>query len=100
MYTTPLHYIIAQHKLSSHYYADDTQIYLSCEPTDLARAKERLEACLQDLLYWLLCNNLALNSSKTEVLLFGTKQQLAKVATAISVHIGNGVINIIYQHCA
>ena len=42
MYTAPLHHIIMKHNLSAHYYADDTQVYLSCEPTELNHAIERI----------------------------------------------------------
>jgi hypothetical protein len=44
------------------------------------------------MLMWLLLNNLCLNSDKTELLLFGTKQQLAKVNHTIQLHVGTDVV--------
>jgi hypothetical protein len=94
MYTAPLHHIIARHNLLAHYYADDTQIYLSCKPADLAQSIQRMEACLADLLRWLLNNNLSLNASKSELLLFGTTQQLAKITQTLTVRIEDSAMCI------
>ncbi len=92
MYTVPLHHIVTSHGLTGHFYADDTQIVASCDVVDLAKTLQRVEACVTDLLKWLLLNNLCLNSSKTEVLLFGTRQQLAKVDTAVNLRVGSDTV--------
>jgi hypothetical protein len=94
MYTAPLHHIIARHNLLAHYYADDTQVYLSCKPADLSHSIQRMEACLADMLRWLLNNNLSLNASKSELLLFGTTQQLAKITQTLTVRIGDSAMCI------
>ena len=92
MYTA-LHHIIMKHNLSAHYYADDTLVYLSCEPTELKFIIERMEACVTDMLQWLLANNLSLNAFKSEVLLLGTRKQQAKMDRSAVIHIGDRAIN-------
>ena len=94
MYTAPLHHFIMKHNLSAHYYADDTQVYLSCEPTELKHAIKRIEVCVMDMLQWLLANNLSLNASKSRVLLCGTRKQQTKIDRSAVIHIGDSAINI------
>jgi hypothetical protein len=92
MYTALLYHVIAQHNISSHFYADDTQLYVSCKSTELSRTVVQLEACITDMLRWLLPNNFSLNAAKFEVMLFGTRQQLTKIPEPTTVHIGDSFI--------
>ena len=48
LYTTPLRKIIANHDVSHHLYADDTQIY-----TNELLSLEKLKACLQSISMWM-----------------------------------------------
>ena len=92
MYTSPIYHIVRDHGLNGHQYADDTQILISCHVADLQSTITRVEACVGDMVRWLLLNNLCLNSYKTELLLFGTKQQLAKVSQAVQLNVSTDVI--------
>jgi hypothetical protein len=93
IYTAPLHHIVLLHGLTGHYYADDTQIYASCDAVQLNDNIARVEACIADILNWLLLNNLCLNTTKTELLLCGTKQQLAKINdTTITLSVGTDTV--------
>ena len=49
-----------------HIYADDTQIYVSCAPSDRQPAATRLLACVSKIESWMSSNRLKLNASKTE----------------------------------
>jgi hypothetical protein len=60
MYTALLYHVIAQQNISSHFNADDTQLYISCKPTELSCTVALLEACITDMLRWLLAKNLLL----------------------------------------
>ena len=93
MYNTPMHYIVMNCKISAHYYADDTQLYLSFEPVEYQISIKCMEAYISDMMQWLLSNNLALNTTKTEILLFNTRQQLTKVSKSVAVCIGDSAIN-------
>ena len=70
LYTTPLHSIISKYPgLRCHFYADDTQIYVSFSP-ELASVFTSLETCIKDIFSWMIGNKLSVNPDKTEYLLF------------------------------
>ena len=82
IYASELLDIIEKHLPDAHTYADDTQLYLSFKPaatSSQADAIAAMEACIKDIRAWMSRNKLMLNSGKTEVMIIGTRQQLAKV---------------------
>ena len=71
IYTTPLANIIKHHKLSYHFYADDTQLYITFDPKSQCSLHEsiaRVEKCAMDINIWMSKKMLQLNDDKTEVL--------------------------------
>ena len=65
-----------------HRYADDTQLYLSFQPglsMSQDNAKQAMEACISDVRIWMINHHLKLNDGKTEFIIIGSRQQLAKV---------------------
>ena len=60
LYKLPLGKIIRKHGINVHYYADDTQLYLSVKPDEVAQLS-KMESCLLDMAH----NFLLLNSDKT-----------------------------------
>ena len=79
MYTTPLSSLISSLSLNRHLYADDTQLFFSFHPPDVHTSITHLHGALQQISSWMTSNLLTLNSSKTEFLFIGLKQQLAKL---------------------
>ena len=67
-YVADLLSLVRRHLLSSHAYADETQIYSSCRPSDVSTFADRLARCTDDVAAWKKANRLQLNPSKTEVL--------------------------------
>lgn len=80
IYMQPLEAIIQRHNISHHFYADDTQLYLSFDPSEAHQAIDRLNKCLVDIRSWMSTNFLKLNSDKTELLLIGNPKRLAKIS--------------------
>ena len=66
LYTADLERIIEVHGLLHHCYADDTQLYFFCEPSQTAELKQRVLLCIEQISEWMTSNRLKLNPSKTE----------------------------------
>ena len=65
--------------LNHHLYADDPQLFFSFYPQDLDLIIACLQNALHQISFWMTANLLTLNSSKTEFILIGLKQQLANL---------------------
>ena len=65
LYTSPLGDMARAHGLNIHFYADDTQLYItfktSC-PYDMESARLKIEACIRDIELWRLINKLKMNN--------------------------------------
>ena len=71
LYTTPILCVISNHPgIQGHFYADDTQIYLSFSPKLATLALSAIESCIRDVFAWLTSNKLSIALNKTEYLLF------------------------------
>ncbi len=77
IYTLPISDIIRKHQAIFHLFADDTQLYLTCQrpsdPTALNVTLANLEACIDDICLWMPLNAWKLNDSKTEFLVLQSK---------------------------
>ena len=95
VYTSEVFDIMGRHLPSVLSYADETQLYLAFSPNvqgDDASAVKAMCDCIMDLRKWMIRDRLMLNDDKTEFLLLGTKQQLAKVDIN-SITVGESVVN-------
>ena len=76
LYTSPVADIIKRHNLTYHFYADDTQLYVSFKSGSddlLSSAKSSIELCVQEINNWMILNGLKLNEEKTELLLLSSR---------------------------
>ena len=76
MYTSPLTH--SKHNMNHHFYADDSQIYLSFKPSaagEPTTSKLRIESCIHDVNNWMLANKLMLNHDKTELLVLHVRHR-------------------------
>ena len=94
-YASKLFDIIKGHLPHVHIYADDTQSYLSFKPDTAVNANDAvnaMEVCIRDFRTRMLHDKPKLNDNKTEFILIGTRQQLAKV-DGISLCVGDSKVS-------
>ena len=78
--------------VNHHLYADDTQLYISFRPTHFSDAQSSIQNKIALLSSWMASNFLSLNPSKTEFLLIGLPQQLAKIHQPVLVLPDNNTV--------
>jgi hypothetical protein len=94
MYTKPVGAICRKHGLNNHFYADDSQLYLSFKPVDKISTEltiHRVENCLKDIVSWMNNNMLKLNADKTELIIFSSESNAQSVSN-ISVSVDSSEI--------
>ena len=82
MYASRLFHVVKSYLPNVHGYADDTQLYLSFQPglsMSQDNAVQAMEACISDVRSGMINHHLKLNDEKTEFIIIGSRQQLAKV---------------------
>ena len=76
--TSPLGDIIRRYNMGFHFYAHDTQLYLSfssLDGDDKVSSVAQIESCVRDIDLWMARNKLKLNRDKTELLVIGSKHR-------------------------
>ena len=91
VYSSPVFNIIDQHGNQGHACADDHQIYCSFCPVHADEVIRSMEHCIGEIKHWMDSMKLKMNRSKTEYILIGTQQQLAKYGRE-STTMGDNVI--------
>ena len=71
LYTFPLSSVISRFKVTHHFYADDTQIYLCLDTENCNSNLSELSHCLDAVQAWMGNSILKLNPDKTEYILLG-----------------------------
>ena len=74
IYTADLASIVAQHGLSLHQYADDSQVYGSCQSDATSTLSSDITECVDDMYSWMRLNRLQHNGEKTEVMWSSTRR--------------------------
>ena len=83
LYTGDLEKIVMKYKLGFHQYADDTQIYGHCINGGTEELQMRVSKCVDEIASWMGANSLKLNSEKTVVIWFSSRQNLKQIFRAI-----------------
>ena len=94
MYTTPLARVIENHGFQYHFYADDTQLYLSFNPKyplELEDSIKSVENCIISIHKWMSANFLKLNEDKTEILII-TSKHFKRYISDVSFSLGNSIV--------
>ena len=79
LYTAELFDIIAGTGLTSHSYADDTQLYISAPAPFAMTTVQQFVPCVEKVDAWMRSNRLKMNADKTQLIWLGTRQQLDKL---------------------
>ena len=82
LYTTDVPNIVQQHELSSHTYADDTQLYAHCKAQSCQKTAVKVIECIKDIDRWMSSNRLKLNGDKTQFIWLGTWNNWLKFSAA------------------
>ena len=64
-------------------YADDTQLYVALSPVNYCNEVSTLQSCLSSIHVWFCENGMALNSTKSDAILFGTSERLKTVLSRL-----------------
>jgi hypothetical protein len=79
LYAADLAAIVRSHHLCPHLYADDTQIYGTCPPSESGALIVKLRQCIDEVAEWMRSNRLQLNTGKTEFMWLATGRRLARL---------------------
>ena len=83
-----------KHGVRHHLYADDKQAYLDVYVQDIDKARSTLQDCIADVRSWCSSRRLQLNTDKTELIWFGSKQTLDKVSRSdLTLQLDSGTLN-------
>ena len=75
LYTADIGSIASKYNINSHSFADDTQLYLSGDPSEAQFLRSSIVACINEITEWCATNKLKLNPSKTEFLWSATARR-------------------------
>ena len=94
LYLSPFGDMCCKHNVKFHWYADDHQNYLSFKlevEMDRECCINNLQNCIAEIRVWMCSNLLKLNDEKTEFIMIGTRQQIARAGNA-ETQIGDDII--------
>jgi len=81
LYTADLGGLASKLGLSSHFYADDTQLYTTGPRSESVDLQRRMEHGVDELAGWMRSNRLLLNPSKADFLWFATHRRCNQLST-------------------
>ena len=90
MFTAPVWILINVFGINYLQFADNTQLYTVIDP-DFPHCLASLKSCADAVTSWHIKNDLLLNPSKTEALVAGTCQQVAKLDTSNGIVVTNSI---------
>ena len=91
LYTADIGSIASKYNINSHSFADDTQLYLSGDPSEAQFLRSSTVACINEITEWCAANKLKLNPNKTEFLWSATARRQDQLDHT-SIHLSDGDI--------
>ena len=93
-YTEDVTTVFGKHRVRHHLYADDKQAYVDVPIEAIDRARSTLQDCIADVSSWCSSRRLQLNTSKTELIWFGSRRTLDKVSRSdLTLQLDSGTLN-------
>src|SRR6218665_391574 len=83
LYTADIPTLFSKYSAIGHLFADDVQAHVHGPPSSQLLLASKIELLSNDLNSWMSSNRLSLNSAKTQLIWFGTPQQLLKLDHAL-----------------
>ena len=83
IYSSKIFDIVGRHLAKVHFYADDSQLYLSFNPScgfSQDEAIRSMETCIWDVKQWMTSDKLMLNDDRTEFVVTASRHLLKKAA--------------------
>ena len=91
LYTADIGSIASKYNITSHSFADDTQLYLSGDPSEVKFLRSSTVACINEITEWCAANKLKLNPNKTEFLWSATARRQDQL-DYMPIHLSEGDI--------
>ena len=92
LYTASLGELLDSFSVRFHFYADDTSLYVTFEPTELTQTVAHVERCVAAVRSWMKQKMLKLNESKTEAILLSSRT-VSTTLPQVSFNIGDANIS-------
>src|SRR6218665_3499797 len=83
LYTADIPTLFSKYSATGHLFADDVQAYVHGPPSSQLVLASKIELLSNELNSWMSSNRVSLNSAKTQLIWFGTSQQLLKLDHAL-----------------
>ena len=96
-YVSAVGELIESYGVSYHQFADNTQLLVIMDSTNVTPATDRLAHCSAAVHLWFLQNGLQLNADKSEVVFLGTSAQLWSAANITTVDVAGSTLPVASQ---
>ena len=88
LYTSPLADITRKHNMNYHFYADDSQLYVTFKTSsqmDMISNQSALLACVNEMDSWMVANKLKRNCDKLELIIFSSPYKERPDLTSLTI---------------